>query len=97
MLGFKSPTFLYDMIFLSSFSFMKKNQCMRQSCDLSRVINHSLSSGSGLTVHSVHIVPDTREVCVHCMHTSYLSQTPQTCLCKKIQSGVKFSRLNAKN
>ena len=30
-------------------------------------------------------------------HTSYLSQTPQTCLCKKIQSGVKFSRLNVKN
>ena len=54
---------------------------MRQSCDLSRVINHSLSSGSGLTVHSVHIVPDTREVCVHCMQgifTVFVGILPRT-------------------
>ena len=30
-------------------------------------------------------------------HTSYLSQTPQTCLCKKFLSGVNFSRLGEKN
>ena len=30
-------------------------------------------------------------------HTSYLSQTPQTCLCKKFLSGVNFSRLSEKN
>ena len=32
-----------------------------------------------------------------CGHTSYLSQTPQTCLCKNILSGVNFSRLSEKN
>ena len=31
------------------------------------------------------------------MHTSYLSQTPQTCLCKKKLPGVIFYRFNAKN
>ena len=31
------------------------------------------------------------------VHTSYLSQTPQTCLCKKFLSGVNFSRMNEKN
>ena len=30
-------------------------------------------------------------------HTSYLSQTPQTCLCKNFLSGVNFSRLSEKN
>ena len=30
-------------------------------------------------------------------HTSYLSQTPQTCLCKNFLSGVNFSRLSGKN
>ena len=30
-------------------------------------------------------------------HTLYLSQTPQTCLCKNFQSGVNFSRLSEKN
>ena len=30
-------------------------------------------------------------------HTSYLSKTPQTCLCKKILPGVNFYRFNAKN
>ena len=29
-------------------------------------------------------------------HTSYLSKTPQTCLCKKFLSGVNFSRLSEK-
>ena len=29
-------------------------------------------------------------------HTSYLSQTPQTCLCKNFLSGVNFSRLSEK-
>ena len=29
-------------------------------------------------------------------HTSYLSQTPQTCLCKKKLPGVNFYRFNAK-
>ena len=31
------------------------------------------------------------------MHTSYLSQTPQTCLCKKKLPSVNFYRFNAKN
>ena len=31
------------------------------------------------------------------IHTSYLSQTPQTCLCKSFLSGVNFSRLSEKN
>ena len=31
-----------------------------------------------------------------CAHTSYLSQTPQTCLCKNFLSGVNFSRLSEK-
>ena len=31
------------------------------------------------------------------MHTWYLSQTPQTCLCKKKLPGVNFYRFNAKN
>ena len=30
-------------------------------------------------------------------HTFYLSQTPQTCLCKKKLPGVNFYRFNAKN
>ena len=30
-------------------------------------------------------------------HTSYLSQTPKTCLCKNFLSGVNFSRLSEKN
>ena len=30
-------------------------------------------------------------------HTSYLSQTPQTCRCKNFLSGVNFSRLSEKN
>ena len=30
------------------------------------------------------------------VHTSYFSQTPQTCLCKKFLSGVNFSRLSEK-
>ena len=30
-------------------------------------------------------------------HTSYLSQTPQTCLCKNFLSGVNFSRMSEKN
>ena len=30
-------------------------------------------------------------------HTSYLSQTPETCLCKKKLPGVNFYRFNAKN
>ena len=30
-------------------------------------------------------------------HTWYLSQTPQTCLCKKKLPGVNFYRFNAKN
>ena len=30
-------------------------------------------------------------------HTFYLSQTPQTCLCKNFLSGVNFSRLSEKN
>ena len=30
-------------------------------------------------------------------HTSYLSQTPQTCLCKNFLSGVNFSILSEKN
>ena len=30
-------------------------------------------------------------------HTWYLSQTPQTCLCKKILHGVNVYRFNAKN
>ena len=30
------------------------------------------------------------------VHTSYLSQTPQTCLCKNFLSGVNFSRLSEK-
>ena len=30
-------------------------------------------------------------------HTSYLSQTPQTCLCKKKLPGVNLYRFNAKN
>ena len=30
-------------------------------------------------------------------HTSYLSQTPQTCLCKEKLPGVNFYRFNAKN
>ena len=34
---------------------------------------------------------------VFMMHTSYLSQTPQTCLCKKKLPGVNFYRFNAKN
>ena len=29
-------------------------------------------------------------------HTSYLSQTPQTCLCKNFLSGVNFSRMSEK-
>ena len=31
------------------------------------------------------------------LHTFYLSQTPQTCLCKIFLSGVNFSRLSEKN
>ena len=31
------------------------------------------------------------------VHTFYLSQTPQTCLCKNFLSGVNFSRLSEKN
>ena len=30
-------------------------------------------------------------------HTFYLSQTPQTCLCKNFLSGVNFSRMSEKN
>ena len=30
-------------------------------------------------------------------HTSYLSQTPQTCLCKRKLPGVNFYRFNANN
>ena len=30
------------------------------------------------------------------MHTFYMSQTPQTCLCKNFLSGVKFSRMSEK-
>ena len=30
------------------------------------------------------------------IHTFYLSQTPQTCLCKNFLSGVNFSRMSEK-
>ena len=34
---------------------------------------------------------------VHKIHTFYLSQTPETCLCKNFLSGVNFSRMSEKN
>ena len=41
--------------------------------------------------------PSTFSLLMGANHTSYLSQTPQTCLCKNFLPGVNFSRMSEKN
>ena len=57
------------------------------------------SSAVAVLVEGVHMsIPSMSIYPYICMdHTFYLSQTPQTCLCKKKLAGVNFHRFNAKN
>ena len=73
-------------------------QCKITSCDLNRLIEVELELAKCKHCNQIRPHNDKlKQALLEQKYTSYLSQTPQTCLCKNFLSGVNFSRMSEKN